>query len=103
MNRILLGLACGVVFGVTDVLLTLFSNHPEAGRSMLLQAFFSRLAIGVLGANVTLGTDRIFAGAVAGLLISLPDAVVLHSYVGVLSTGIIFGAAAGWVSTTRGK
>jgi len=103
MNRVVMGLACGVVFGITDVLLTVVGNHPDVSRSMLLQAFFSRLAIGVLGANVTLGMDRICAGALAGLLISLPDAFALHSYVGVLGTGMIFGAAAGWVSKTQGK
>ena len=103
MNRVVLGLLCGIVFGVTDVLLTVFGHHPDVSRSMLLQAFFSRLAIGVLGANVTMGADRVSAGVLAGLLISLPDAFALHSYVGVLSTGVIFGAAAGWVSKTQGK
>jgi uncharacterized membrane protein YebE (DUF533 family) len=43
-----------------------------------------------------LGIDRVLAGALAGLLISLPDAFSLHSYVGVLGTGIVFGAIAGW-------
>ena len=33
---------------------------------MLLQAFTSRLAIGVLAANVSLGMDQIWAGAIAG-------------------------------------
>ena len=103
MNRRLLGLICGVVFGLTDVLLTVFGNHPGVSRGMLLQAFTSRLAIGVLGANVSLGIDRIWAGALAGLLISLPDAFALHSYTGVLGTGLVFGAVAGWVSKNWGK
>jgi|SRR5664279_308440 len=103
MNRRLLGLICGVAFGVTDVLLTVLGNHPEVGRGMLLQAFTSRLAIGVLAANVSLGIDQIWAGALAGLLISLPDAFALNSYAGVLGTGLLFGAIAGWVSKTWGK
>lgn len=70
---------------------------------MLLQAFSSRLAIGVLAANVSLGMGQILAGALTGLLISLPDAFALHSYIGVLGTGIVFGGVAGWVSKTWGR
>ena len=103
MNRILLGVVAGAVFGILDVLMTVMGNHPEAGRSMLLQAFFSRLAIGVLGANVSIGPSQVISGALAGLLISLPDAFALHSYAGVLGTGLIFGALAGWASSMWGK
>jgi hypothetical protein len=103
MNRRLLGVVLGVVFGVTDVLMTVFGNHPYVSRAMLLQAFTSRLAIGVLAANVSLGMDQILAGALTGLLISLPDAFALHSYVGVLGTGVVLGGVAGWASKMWGK
>jgi hypothetical protein len=98
MNPLVLGAMCGIAFGVADVLITVFGNHPDVTRSMLLQAFSSRFAIGVLGANVSLGMDRVVAGALAGLLISLPDAFAVHSYVGVLGTGVAFGAIAGWAA-----
>jgi hypothetical protein len=103
MNPVLLGVLYGVAFGVIDVLMTVLGNHPDVSRSMLLQAFSSRLAIGVLGANVSLGMDQIVAGAVAGLLISLPDAFGLHSYIGVVGTGIVFGAIAGWAGKKWGN
>ena len=103
MNRLVLGIGCGIVFGLTDVLMTVFGNSPGVTRLVLLQAFFSRFAIGVLGANTTLGAGRILSGALAGLLISLPDAFALNSYLGVLSTGLIFGATTGWVSEKWGK
>ena len=64
---------------------------------MLLQAFSSRLAIGILAATVTLPVHSILAGAIVGLLISLPDAFGLNSYVGVLGTGLLFGALTAWV------
>lgn len=103
MNSLGLGVVCGIAFGVADVAMTVFGNHPDVSRSMLLQAFSSRFAIGVLGANLTLGMNRILAGALAGLLISLPDAFALHSYIGVLGTGVIFGAIAGWAATRWAK
>jgi len=98
MNSLLLGVLCGVVYGIADVAMTAFSGHSNVSRAMLLQAFTSRLAIGILGVNVSLGMDRVLAGALAGLLISLPDAFSLHSYVGVLGTGVIFGAIGGWIA-----
>lgn len=103
MNTVLLGVLCGIAFGVADVLMTVFGNHPDVSRSMLLQAFFSSLAIGVLGANVSLGMNQIMAGALAGMLISLPDPFALHSYIGVLGTGLVFGAVAGWAAKKWGK
>ncbi len=98
MNRLVLGILLGIAFGVIDVLMTLFGQHPDRTTAMLLQAFFSRFAIGVLGANVSLPLHPALAGALVGLLISLPDAFALQSYVGIIGTGLIFGALAGWAA-----
>ena len=87
---------CGILFGLVDVLMTIFGKHPDRTRTMLLQAFSSRFAIGVLAATVTLPVHPILAGAIVGLLISLPDAFGLHSYAGVLGTGLLFGALTAW-------
>ena len=91
MNRLVLGIFCGVVFGLIDVLMTVFGKHPDVSRTMLLQAFSSRFAVGILAATVTLPLHPILAGAIVGLLISLPDALGLNSYIGVLGTGLLFG------------
>ena len=99
MNRIVLGILCGIAFGAIDVLMTVFGNHPERTTGMLLQAFSSRFAIGLLAANVSLRMPGVLAGALVGLLISLPDAFALNSYLGVLGTGVIFGGVAGWLAS----
>jgi hypothetical protein len=96
MNRLVLGVLCGIAFGLIDVLMTVFGKHPDMNRTMLFQAFSSRFAIGVLAATVTLPLHPILAGAIVGLLISLPDAFGLNSYVGVLGTGLLFGALTAW-------
>jgi hypothetical protein len=103
MNRLSIGLLCGVVFGIVDVLMTIFGKHPDMTRTMLLQAFSSRFAIGVLAATVTLPVHPILAGAIVGLLISLPDAFGLHSYAGVLGTGLLFGALTAWAAKMWGN
>jgi hypothetical protein len=100
MNRLVLGILLGVVFGLIDVLMTLFGEHPDRTTAMLLQAFFSRFAIGFLSANVSLRMHPALAGALVGLLISLPDALALQSYAGIIGTGLIFGALGGWAAKT---
>ena len=96
MNRLVLGILLGIAFGVIDVLMVL--KHPDKTTAMLLQAFSSRFAIGVLGTNVSLPMHPALGGALVGLLISLPDAFIAKSYVGIIGTGLIFGAMAGWAA-----
>jgi hypothetical protein len=98
MNRIILGSFLGIAFGIADVLMIVFGNHPEMTKEMLLQAFFSRFAVGLLAATVSLRIHPVLAGALVGLLISLPDAFALKAYPGILGTGLVFGAIAGWAS-----
>jgi hypothetical protein len=93
MNRLVLGILLGVAFGVVDVLMTLRGNHPT---EVLLQAFSSRFAIGILAATVDWPINPVVAGAAVGVLISLPDAFALRSYAGILLSGVVFGAIAGW-------
>lgn len=102
MNRLVLGILLGVAFGVIDVVLTLSGEHPERTTAMLLQASSSRFAIGVVSANIVLPMHPALAGALVGVLISLPDAFALHSYVGIIGTGLIFGAVGGWIAQAWG-
>ena len=98
MNRLALGIGLGIVFGVIDVLMSLAGNHPDRNTGMLAQAFTSRFAIGVLAAHVSLRVHPVLAGALVGLLVSLPDAFAIKSFIGVIGSGLIFGAAAGWAA-----
>ncbi len=98
MNRIVLGTLCGIAFGVLDGLMVVFGKQPDKSTGMLLQAFFSRFAIGFLAANVSLRMHPALSGALVGLLVSLPDAFAMKSYVGILGTGLVFGALAGWAA-----
>jgi|SRR5205807_3387853 len=100
MSRPVLGILSGIAFGLIDVLMTVLGRHPDRTTAMLLQAFFSRFAIGFLAVNVSLRMHPALSGAIVGLLISLPDAFALKSYIGILGTGLIFGAIAGWAAST---
>jgi hypothetical protein len=100
MNRLLIGILCGIAFGIADALMVVFGSHPDRTTSVILQAFFSRFAIGVLGANVSFRIHPALSGAIVGLLISLPDAFAMKSYLGILGTGLLFGAMTGWAAMT---
>ena len=102
MNRVILGVLCGVAFGLIDGGMVLLGNHPDRSTAMLLQAFFSRFAIGFLAVNISLRIHPVLAGAVVGVLVSLPDAFAMKSYAGILGTGLIFGALSGWAAKTWG-
>lgn len=75
---------------------------PGHEKYNVVASFLHRFAIGVLAATVTLPVHPILAGAIVGLLISLPDAFGLKSYVGVLGTGLVFGGLTGWAAKMWG-
>jgi len=101
MNRILLGILLGLAAGLLDVLLMIPMKHPDKAKAMT-GAFFSRFAVGSLAANIALPIHPALAGALAGLLISIPDSVITGKYGPILSTGLIFGGLAGWAGNAWG-
>ena len=74
MNRVILGILCGIAFGMIDAGMVVFGKHQDRSLALLLQAFSSRFAIGFLATNVSLRIHPAISGALVGLLISLPDA-----------------------------
>ena len=98
MNPIVLSLICGVGFGALAVTLMLPMTFPNK-RTALIAAFASRFAIGFLIPLVTLPVAGLVKGALVGLLISLPDAIVTKAYAPILAVGVIGGAIIGFLVT----
>ena len=96
MTRVTLGLLLGVVIGVADVLLMLPLSFPDK-RAALLGAFCARFALGFFAATVRLPVSPILSGVIVGVLTSVPDAVITKAYAPIMVTGVVFGAAAGWI------
>lgn len=72
-----------------------FVDKPAA----LMGAFLSRFAIGFLIPLCTMPLRGYAKGALVGLLISLPDAVITKSYVPIIGIGVIGGAVIGWLAS----
>ena len=96
MNRLVLGVLLGLGFGALDVALMLPLSFPDK-RTALAAAFLDRFAIGFLSAQVSLPLPHWAVGAVVGLLVSLPSAVVTKAYVPILVVGLVGGAICGLI------
>ena len=94
MNAIAFGLLAGLIFGAVDVALMIPLTFPDK-RTAMLAAFSSRFAIGFLIAVTRMPVPPWARGAIVGLLISIPDAIVTKSYVPILVSGVVGGAIIG--------
>ncbi len=97
MNPVIFGLIAGLAFGAVDVALMLPMEFPDK-KTALLAAFFSRFAIGFLIPLVKMPIPSWAAGAIVGVLISIPDAIITGAYVPILASGLIGGLLIGWAS-----
>jgi len=98
MHPVALGLLGGVAFGVLAVLLMLPMQFPDK-RTALTAAFLSRFAIGFLIPLCHLPLPAPVTGALIGLLISAPDAVITKAYAPVIGVGVVGGSILGWVAS----
>jgi hypothetical protein len=101
MNRIALGLLCGLVFGLVDAALMMPMSFPDK-RTAITAAFLDRFAIGFLICVVNLPLPGWVSGLIVAMLVSLPSAVVTKAYAPVLGMGIVGGAAIGVIAARFG-
>ncbi len=97
MSALLFGCIAGLAFGVLDVLLMIPLNLQDK-KTAMLGAFLSRFAIGFLVPLVRLPMPSWLIGAIVGLLVSLPDAVITKKYVPIIVVGVVGGLIIGWIS-----
>lgn len=101
MNSITLGLICGLVFGVIDVLLMLPMKVDDKRKRVeaLIAAFIERFMLGFIIPNINIGLHPIAMGALLGLGFSLPTAIIVRAYGPIIGIGIIGGAIIGFVAS----
>lgn len=94
MNHIVLGLLLGLAAGIVVVALMVPMKFPDK-RAALTAAFVSRFSIGFLTANVVLPLHPVALGAILGLVLSIPDALVTKAYAPILIIGTVLGCLCG--------
>jgi hypothetical protein len=96
MPRVILGVICGLVFGVLDIAIMLPMSFPDK-KAAIAGAFFDRFAIGFLICVADLPWPGWVIGLVVGLLISLPSAIITKAYPPILGLGALGGIIIGIV------
>lgn len=97
MTPLRFGMVAGIGFGglaVASMVPLEFADRTTA----LTAAFASRFAIGFLIPLVKLPLPMSASGALVGLLVSLPDAIVTQAFAPILGMGTLGGAAIGWLA-----
>lgn len=90
------GLIAGVAFGIIDVLLMIPIPMDNKGIAMLA-SFINRFAIGFLIVNTDIPVPFWVKGALIGVLLSLPDAIITKTYAPILGVGLVGGFLIGLI------
>jgi hypothetical protein len=99
MNRIELGLLCGLIYGILDIALMIPMKMEKEKKGQAMQgAFAHRFVIGFVICNAALPWSGWFNGLLLGLLMSLPEAIITKSWAPILGVGAIGGAVIGVIA-----
>jgi hypothetical protein len=96
MTRILLGVICGLIFGVVDVGIMLPMSFPDK-QAAITAAFIARFGIGFAIGAARLPWPGWAVGLMFGLLLSIPDAIITKAYGPIIGMGTLGGTIIGWV------
>lgn len=99
MDKIVLGIVCGLAFGIVDVLIMIplkYENNRKRAEAMSA-AFLERSMIGFLVPNVEIGLHPALVGLLLGFGLSLPSAIITRAYAPIIGTGIVGSVIIGFV------
>ena len=100
MNSITLGVICGLVFGIIDVLVMLPMKVEDKRKKIeaLIAAFIERFMLGFIIPNIDFSLHPIATGAILGLGLSFPTAIIVRVYAPILGIGVVGGIIIGFIT-----
>jgi hypothetical protein len=100
MSRIILGLLCGLGFGVLDVLIMIPLKYDSSRKRIeaMMGAFIERFMLGFIIPNLALGLHPVITGGIMGLGLSLPTSIITRAYIPINLIGIIGGIGIGLIT-----
>ena len=101
MSKMVLGLLCGMGFGVVDVLVML-PLQLEDRTAAMTGAFFNRFAIGFVIGATNLPVAGWVRGLLFGLLLSLPEAIITKAWAPIMGIGAVGGVIIGFIVSRWG-
>src|SRR5215831_11502331 len=96
MSRLLLGIVCGLVFGLLSVAM-MIPLQFEDKRAAMAGAFINRFSIGFVIGAANLQTPMWCSGLIFGLLLSLPSAIITKAFVPIMVIGTLGGLIIGFI------
>ena len=100
MNRIILGLLCGLGFGIIDVIIMLPLKYEDKRKKYeaLIAAFIERFALGFIIPNMQLNINPIITGGILGLGLSIPTSIITRAYIPINAIGLVNGILIGLIT-----
>jgi hydrogenase/urease accessory protein HupE len=100
MNKILLGLICGLVFAIIDVLIMIPLKYETNRKRIeaMTAAFIERFMIGLLIPLVDLKIPLPASGLILGLMLSIPSAIITRAYAPIIGIGVVGGLIIGFIA-----
>ncbi len=100
MDSVTLGIICGVVFGIIDVaiMIPMKAENRRKKIEALIGAFIERFMLGFIIPNVSFGLHPIATGALFGLGLSLPTALIVRAYAPIIGMGVAGGIIIGVIT-----
>jgi hypothetical protein len=100
MDSTSLGLICGAAFGVLDVgiMLPMKVEDKRKKYEALVGAFIERFMLGFLIPVVAIGLNPILTGALLGLGLSVPTALITRAYAPIIGIGVVGGIVIGIIT-----
>lgn len=102
MPRLVLGVICGLVFGIVDVGIMLPMSFPDK-KAAITAAFIARFGIGFAIGAARLPWPGWAVGLVFGLLLSVPDAIITKAYAPIIGMGALGGTVIGLILSRFGR
>ena len=102
MQRLYLGIVCGLLFGAIDTALMIPLSFPDK-RAAMVGAFIARFALGFVICNINLPWPGWVVGLILGILLSLPDAIITKAAIPIIASGAIGGVIIGWIASKYGR
>lgn len=100
MSRIMLGIICGIAFGILDVLIMIPLKVENKRKKIeaMVGAFIERFMLGFLIPNTDLGIHYILTGLILGLGLSIPTAIITRAYIPIIAIGAVGGVIIGLIT-----
>lgn len=102
MSKILLGIVCGLVFGIIAAAIMIPMKFEDK-KAAMTGAFVNRFAVGFTIGASSLPVPGWSNGLIFGLLLSLPDAIITKAWMPIITLGVMGGTIIGIVIEVLGQ